>query len=531
MQGALREIDRLINDGKYHFVVTPNVDHIVKMEKDEAMREAYRDADLILTDGKPLVWVSHLYKTPIKEKISGSDLFPQLCKLAAEKNYKMFFLGAAEGVAEEAARRLKKRFDGLQIVGTYSPPRGFENDETETEKIIRMIRDAAPHILIVALGAPKQEKFIFNYKDQLRVPVSLGLGASLDFEAGVVKRAPKWMRNHGFEWLYRLLQDPKRLFKRYIIEDSAFFPLILKYRNNGKESLETKGALQNGRYSDNAAHRMKTSIAVATNKAYPMPRAKVYLPMLVGAALLEKKDPLLSDQRFQRDDIGENISDRNRLYCELTGLYWMWKHCDADNIGLVHYRRYFGSPQKNSIPSRMSKHAAQRVISEKELMEYLQKHRIIVPQKRYYIIETLFSHYKHTHYETHLDKTRLVISRQCPEYLEVYDKVLRQKWGYMFNMSVMRRDLMDQYCSWLFPILFELETMVDTSNLSPYNARYVGRIGELIFNVWLRFQLDDGVIQKKDIKELPLLMIDKVNWLKKGIRFLKAKFLHIRYEA
>ncbi|MDO4808544.1 MAG: WecB/TagA/CpsF family glycosyltransferase [Eubacteriales bacterium] len=235
MEEALQEIDKLINQNKNAYVVTPNVDHIVQLERGGELCEVYKNADLILTDGKPLIWISKWYGTPIKEKISGSDLFPQLCALAAEKGYRMYFLGAAEGVAAKAAENLMKRFPGLQVVGTYSPPFGFEKNEAEMEKIKNQIKDVKPHILIVGLGCPKQELFILQHKDELGVPLSLGLGASLDFEAGNIKRAPKWMSNCGLEWLYRIKQDPKRLIKRYAADFQILW-LTFKYwgnRNNG----------------------------------------------------------------------------------------------------------------------------------------------------------------------------------------------------------------------------------------------------------------------------------------------------------
>ena len=230
MEGALQEIDKLIKQNKNAYVVTPNVDHIVQLERGGDLCEVYKNADLILTDGKPLIWISKWYGTPIKEKISGSDLFPQLCALAAEKEYRMYFLGAAEGVAAKAAENLMKRFPRLQVVGTYSPPFGFEKDEAEMEKIKRQIKDVKPHILIVGLGCPKQELFILHHKDELGVPLSLGLGASLDFEAGNIKRAPKWMADNGLEWLFRITQDPKRMAKRYLVDDMKILRLVWKYR-------------------------------------------------------------------------------------------------------------------------------------------------------------------------------------------------------------------------------------------------------------------------------------------------------------
>ena len=230
MKETIDEIDKLIKKDKNAYVVTPNVDHIVKLETDKELQEVYKDADLILTDGKPLIWISKFYKTPIKEKISGSDLFPLLCEMAAEKGYNMFFLGAGEGVANKAAQNLTNKFPKLNIVGTYSPPFGFEKDKKEIEKIINMVNKANTQILIVGLGCPKQEKFIHKYRKELNVPISLGLGASLDFEAGNIKRAPKWMSDNGLEWLYRLSKEPKRMFKRYIVDDVKIFKLMFKYK-------------------------------------------------------------------------------------------------------------------------------------------------------------------------------------------------------------------------------------------------------------------------------------------------------------
>lgn len=231
MREALEAIDKLILENRNAFVVTPNVDHIVQLEKGGELCEVYKNANLILADGKPLIWISKWYGTPIKEKISGSDLFPLLCEHAAKRNYRIFFLGAAKGVAAKAAENLSKRYPGLQIVGTYSPPMGFEKNTSELLNIEKKIKRAAPHILIVGLGCPKQELFIFHNRERLNVPISLGLGASLDFEAGNIRRAPKWMSDYGFEWLFRIFQDPKRLIKRYLFDDCKIFYMIFKYKN------------------------------------------------------------------------------------------------------------------------------------------------------------------------------------------------------------------------------------------------------------------------------------------------------------
>lgn len=213
-----------------HYVVTPNIDHIVRLESDALLGEAYRDADLILTDGKPLVWISLAFETPIVEKISGSDLFPALCGAAAANDLSMFFFGAGPGVAARAADRLAAHFPGLRVVGVESPDYGFEKDQQKVTEAIDAINAADPDILVVALGCPKQEKFIYENRGRISARISLGLGASLDFEAGEIKRAPKFMRDHGLEWVYRISQDPRRLAKRYLVDDLRIVPLLIRYR-------------------------------------------------------------------------------------------------------------------------------------------------------------------------------------------------------------------------------------------------------------------------------------------------------------
>lgn len=231
LKEAIQEVDRFVKKTDHHaYVVTPNVDHIVKLQKDEEFLDLYNKADLILTDGVPLMWAAKLFGTPLKEKVSGSDLFPDLCKHAAEQKQTMFFLGGLEGVAEKAKAELEQRYPNLQVVGTYSPPFGFEKDEVENQKIIDMINSLNVDILCVGVGAPKQEKWIYHNREKLNVKVSLGIGASFDFIAGTVQRAPLWMQKVGLEWFYRTIKEPKRMFKRYFIDDMVFFPLMMKYK-------------------------------------------------------------------------------------------------------------------------------------------------------------------------------------------------------------------------------------------------------------------------------------------------------------
>lgn len=237
MKEALDNIEELIIKRDNSYVVTPNVDHIVRLESDTEFVKIYNEADLILADGMPLIWMSKLLKTPLKEKVSGSDLFPLLCEIASKKGYKVFLLGAAEGVAVKATENLKNKYENLQVVGCYSPSYGFENDKKELDYIINIINSVKPDILVVGLGSPKQEKFIYKYRNKLNVPISLALGASIDFEAGNVKRAPKWMQKIGLEWFYRLLKEPKRMYKRYLIDDIKIVKIFFKYKDKRENNI------------------------------------------------------------------------------------------------------------------------------------------------------------------------------------------------------------------------------------------------------------------------------------------------------
>ncbi|MBP5271918.1 MAG: DUF4422 domain-containing protein [Clostridia bacterium] len=272
---------------------------------------------------------------------------------------------------------------------------------------------------------------------------------------------------------------------------------------------------------------MATKIIIAAHKQYRMPEDELYLPVQVGASCNKDENGKPVDLGFARDDTGENISEKNPHFCELTGLYWAWKNLEADHLGLSHYRRYFGSPNP-----KKTKDLYENVLTGKEAEELFRTYRVLVPKKRNYYIETLYSHYAHTHYAEHLDETRNIIAEVCPEYLGAFDTVMAHRYGHMFNMCVMERDLMDNYCSWVFDILFRLEERLkgEEAELSFYQGRFYGRVSEIIFNVWLQYQLENGVLKESDICELPCLYTEKVNWLKKGTAFLSAKFLHKRYE-
>lgn len=259
---------------------------------------------------------------------------------------------------------------------------------------------------------------------------------------------------------------------------------------------------------------MNVKIIVAAHKLYEMPEDTLYLPVHVGSA---GKSPL----PYQPDDTGDNISAKNPSYCELTGLYWAWKNLDCDYLGLAHYRRHFTVRSK----SYLKKHAPMEcVLTSEELQRLIPKYKIIVPKKRKYYIETLYSHYAHTHYAEHLDITREIICEKYPEYVGVFDQVMKQTSGYMFNMYIMERSLSDAYCEWLFDILFELEKRIGKQSYSAFQGRFYGRVSEIIFNVWL-------AKQSCAVKEIGCLHMEKINWWKKGTAFLKAKFGKKKYEG
>jgi N-acetylglucosaminyldiphosphoundecaprenol N-acetyl-beta-D-mannosaminyltransferase len=234
--GAIEEIERLVREGRNSFVVTPNADHVVRVSKNQAFAGIYAAASLVLADGMILLWAARFLGTPLLEKVSGSDLFPKMCEIAGEKGYRLFFLGGRPGAAALAAEQVRARYSAIRIVGLYSPPFGFENDESENEKIVGMIKAAQPDILFVGLGSPKQEKWISRYKDRYQAPVSIGIGVSFEFVAGMVRRAPVWMQRAGLEWLWRLGMEPGRLWKRYLIDDIQFFRLVVKQKLERKTS-------------------------------------------------------------------------------------------------------------------------------------------------------------------------------------------------------------------------------------------------------------------------------------------------------
>lgn len=230
MDEVLEFISDSINKKKKTYIVAINVDVVMKIESDNYLKKISDEADLTLVDGKPLVWIAKWHKHPVKEKISGSDLVPFLCNVAAKNDYSVFIIGGAPGVAEKAKQNIENDYKSIRVVGTYSPPIGFENDSVELDHINQMISDVHPDILIACFGCPKQEKWIYENYQKYDAICSVCAGATVDFLAGNINRAPKWMSDHGFEWLYRFFQEPKRLFKRYFIDDIKILKLAKKYK-------------------------------------------------------------------------------------------------------------------------------------------------------------------------------------------------------------------------------------------------------------------------------------------------------------
>lgn len=251
---------------------------------------------------------------------------------------------------------------------------------------------------------------------------------------------------------------------------------------------------------------MSIKIIVAAHKPYWMPTDPVYLPVQVGA---EGK----KDIGYTPDNTGENISAKNPHFCELTGLYWAWKNLDYDCIGLCHYRRYFG----HKVRSNNLEDKKRAIFTQADYDRLLSQYDVILPMKRNYYIETVRSQYEHAHYKKDLDKVEQIITEKYPDYSQAFITVMNRRKLHILNMFAMKKKLFDKYCNWLFDILFTLESEIDISSYSPYEARIYGFLSERLFNVWL---------EKQHLKEVevPVIFLEQMNWPKKIIDFLGRKF-------
>ena len=228
---AIDRIVSMIDEVRPHYVVTANVDFLVQAHGDVELRRILLEADLVLCDGTPLVWASRLLGNPLCERVAGADVVPRLMSELANRGRSVFLLGAGAGVAAEAAERLRKQYPTLLVSGYYAPPFSalLEMDHEET---VRRLREARPDVLLVSFGCPKQEKWISMHYRSLGIPVVIGVGATIDFLANRVRRAPLWMQRHGLEWSYRLLKEPRRLFRRYANDLLRFAPaLVAQWRS------------------------------------------------------------------------------------------------------------------------------------------------------------------------------------------------------------------------------------------------------------------------------------------------------------
>jgi N-acetylglucosaminyldiphosphoundecaprenol N-acetyl-beta-D-mannosaminyltransferase len=231
---AIDAVDELVARRRGGMIFTPNVDHIVVADEDPLFREAYREADLSLVDGMPVMWAARALGTPLPEKVSGSDLVRPLAARAAERGWGIYLLGGRPGVASKAKEVLEREFPGLRILRVSSPSIDLSESLSSQGEILADIQAVRPDLLLLALGAPKQEIWGHRIREAVSPAVILGVGASLDFIAGDTKRAPRWISNAGFEWLYRLAREPGRLWRRYLLRDPKFLGIVVRQALEGR---------------------------------------------------------------------------------------------------------------------------------------------------------------------------------------------------------------------------------------------------------------------------------------------------------
>jgi N-acetylglucosaminyldiphosphoundecaprenol N-acetyl-beta-D-mannosaminyltransferase len=220
--GVIAWMEEWISNGRNcHFIAVTNIHGVVEGQHDGSFKKVLSSADLVVPDGMPLVWLGRLRGHRLQRRVYGPDLLMEFMHQTNEKTYRHFFFGGALGIPEELAAKLKAQFPALRVVGTYSPPFRSLTAE-EDDSVIKMINDTAPDVLWVGLGCPKQERWMYEHRDRLKVPVVVGVGQAFDLHAGTKQPAPAWMREHGFEWLFRLLQEPRRLWRRYLIYGTEF---------------------------------------------------------------------------------------------------------------------------------------------------------------------------------------------------------------------------------------------------------------------------------------------------------------------
>jgi N-acetylglucosaminyldiphosphoundecaprenol N-acetyl-beta-D-mannosaminyltransferase len=223
---ALETIESWIAQREPHYVCVTGVHGVIESQRDENLRQIHNAAGLVTPDGMPLVWLSRVRGFGHVSRVYGPDLLLALCERSVNAGYRHFFYGGAEGVPTQLAANLQRRFPGLRVAGTYSPP--FRALTTEEDaQVMHRIREANPDVVWIGLSTPKQERWMAAHVEPLKVPVLLGVGAAFDFHAGRKRQAPRWMQRSGLEWLFRLIMEPRRLGRRYLINNPLFVTLIL----------------------------------------------------------------------------------------------------------------------------------------------------------------------------------------------------------------------------------------------------------------------------------------------------------------
>ncbi len=230
MTEAIAAFEQFIARRQPALAFSLNVDICMKIYRDPELQRIFRRADLVLVDGTPMTWAARFLGSALPGRVSGADFLPAFCSVAATRGHRVFLLGGLPGVAERAKQWLEFQNPGLHIAGTYAPPFGFEQDARENARVISTIRGASPDVLFVAFGPPKDQKWLFQFRGALQVPISMGVGSSFDYLAGRLKRAPQWMQRCGLEWTYRLAQEPRRLWRRYLLENPPFVYHVMKAR-------------------------------------------------------------------------------------------------------------------------------------------------------------------------------------------------------------------------------------------------------------------------------------------------------------
>lgn len=225
MEETLGRIEGFIASGRPHQHVVVNVDKLVKASRDPELRRIINECALVNVDGMPVVWASRLLGKPLKERVAGVDLFEALMLRAQEKGWRVFLLGAREEVVRAVKDTYERKYPRLTICGYRN---GYWKGEEEEAAVARQVRDSRADLLFVAISSPKKEQFLGRYQAEMKIPFAMGVGGTFDVAIGKVKRAPVWMQKSGLEWFYRFLQEPRRMFRRYFIEDMAFIWLLVK---------------------------------------------------------------------------------------------------------------------------------------------------------------------------------------------------------------------------------------------------------------------------------------------------------------